>query len=91
MLFASTQHATAPFDPAAVCKDEKTLMGSYSVSVAIQQEGIDLVFEGYRSGELDLTQLISHRFSLDDAAEGIRLASNPQPDSMKIVIKPWRS
>ncbi len=88
MLFASTQHGTAPFDPAAVCMDEKTLMGSYSASVAIQQEGIDLVFEGYRSAKLDLTQLISHRFSLDDAADAIHLASNPQPDSMKIVFKP---
>ena len=88
MLFASTQHGTAPFDPAAVCMDEKTLMGSYSASVAIQQEGIDLVFEGYRSGKLDLTRLISHRFSLDDAAAAVHLASNPQPDSMKIVLKP---
>jgi L-iditol 2-dehydrogenase len=88
MLFASTQHGTAPFDPAAVCMDEKTLMGSYSASVAIQQEGIDLVFEGYRSGKLDLTKLISHRFSLDDAAEAIDLASHPKADSMKIVLKP---
>jgi L-iditol 2-dehydrogenase len=88
MLFASTQHGTAPFDPAAVCMDEKTLMGSYSASVAIQQEGIDLVFEGYRSGKLDLTKLISHRFNLEDAAEAVRLASNPQPGSMKIVLKP---
>jgi L-iditol 2-dehydrogenase len=88
MLFASTQHGTAPFDPAAVCMDEKTLMGSYSASVAIQQEGIDLVFEGYRSGKLDLTKLISHRFALSDAAEAIELASHPKADSMKIVLKP---
>ncbi|MDE1161849.1 MAG: zinc-dependent dehydrogenase [Acidobacteriaceae bacterium] len=88
MLFASTQHGEAPFDPAAVCMDEKTLMGSYSASVAIQQEGIDLVFEGYRSGKLDLTKLISHRFSLEDAAKAIDLASNPQPGSMKIFLKP---
>lgn len=88
MLFASTQHGSAAFDPAAVCMDEKTLMGSYSASVAIQQEGIDLVYEGYRSGKLDLTQLISHRFTLDEGAEAVHLASNPQPDSMKIVLKP---
>src|SRR6201996_8443953 len=88
MLFASTQHGEAPFDPAAVCMDEKTLMGSYSASVAIQQEGIDLVFEGYRSGKLDLTKLISHRFTLEDAPKGIDLASHPVADSMKIVIQP---
>jgi len=88
MLFASTQHGTAAFDPAAVCMDEKTLMGSYSASVEIQQEGIDLVFEGYRSGKLDLTKLISHRFGLEDAAVAIDLASHPVADSMKIVLKP---
>ena len=88
MLFASTQHGTATFDPAAVCMDEKTLMGSYSASVEIQKEGIDLVFEGYRSGKLDLTKLISHRFGLGDAAEAIDLASHPKADSMKIVLKP---
>jgi L-iditol 2-dehydrogenase len=88
MLFASTQHGTAGFDPAAVCMDEKTLMGSYSASVAIQQAGIDLVFAGYRDGTLDLTKLISHRFGLEECGAAIDLASNPKPDSMKIVIKP---
>ena len=88
MLFASTQHGVAEFDPAAVCMDEKTLMGSYSASVAIQQEGVDLVISGYRDGSLDLTGLISHRFSLEDCAAAIELASNPKPDSMKIVLKP---
>ena len=87
MLFASTQHGTAAFDPAAVCMDEKTLMGSYSASVAIQQEGIDLVFAGYRDGSLDLTKLISHRFSLEECAQAIDLASHPVASSMKIVFK----
>jgi L-iditol 2-dehydrogenase len=87
MLFASTQHGEAIFDPAAVCMDEKTLMGSYSASEAIQDEGVKLVFEGYRDG-FDLTKLISHRFSLEDAVKGIDLASHPQADSMKIVIQP---
>jgi L-iditol 2-dehydrogenase len=87
VLFAQTQHGEAPFDPAAVCKDEKTLMGSYSSSVALNEDVNRLVFEGYRKG-LDLTGLISHRFSLEDAVAAIDLASHPQPDSMKIVIQP---
>ncbi len=89
MLFASTQHGEAPFDPAAVCMDEKTLMGSYSASVAIQDDVTRMVFEGYRNG-FDLTRLISHRFSLEDAVAAIELASHPQPDSLKIVIQPER-
>jgi L-iditol 2-dehydrogenase len=88
MLFASTQHGEAPFDPAAVCMDEKTLMGSYSSSVAINDAVAELVFAGYRDGSFDLTKLISHRFSIEDAVKGIELASNPQADSLKIVIKP---
>ncbi|HEY0162552.1 MAG TPA: zinc-dependent dehydrogenase [Edaphobacter sp.] len=87
MLFAATQHGEAPFDPAAVCMDEKTLMGSYSASVAIQGDVTKLVLEGYSTG-FDLTQLISHRFSIEDSVAAIELASNPQPDSMKIVIQP---
>jgi L-iditol 2-dehydrogenase len=88
MLFASTQHGTTGFDPAAVCMDEKTLMGSYSASVAIQKEGVQLIFDGYRDGSLDLTRLISHRVRLEEAVAGIDLASHPQSNSMKIVIQP---
>jgi len=87
VLFAQTQRGEAPFDPAAVCMDEKTLMGSYSSSVSFNEDVNRLVFDGYRNG-LDLTNLISHRFSLEDAVAAIDLASHPQADSMKIVIQP---
>ena len=87
MLFAQTQHGEATFDPGAVCMDEKTLLGSYSASAAILGEVTDLVFGGYRNG-FDLTQLISHRFPLHQAAKAIEVASNPQADSMKIMIEP---
>ena len=88
MLFASTQHGETPFDPAAVCMDEKTLMGSYSSSVTINDEVARLVFEGYRDGSFDLTRLISHRFAMEEAVAAIDLASHPRADSMKIVIQP---
>jgi L-iditol 2-dehydrogenase len=87
VLFAQTQRGEAPFDPAAVCMDEKTLMGSYSSSVAFNEDVNRLVFDGYRTG-FNLTNLISHRFSLENAVEAIELASHPQPTSMKIVIQP---
>jgi len=86
LLFAATQHCEATFDPAAVCMDEKTLLGSYSSSFDIQDEVSRLVFDGYRNG-FDLTRLISHRFSLEDAVEAIHLASNPSASSMKIMIE----
>jgi L-iditol 2-dehydrogenase len=87
MLFAQTQHGDATFDPGAVCMDEKTLMGSYSSSFLIRDEVTSLVFDGYRNG-FDLTQLISHRFPLEQAVAAIEVASHPKADSMKIMIEP---
>lgn len=87
LLFAATQHGEAAVDPAAICMDEKSLVGSYSASVDIQDEAAQLVFDGYRRG-FDLTRLISHRYSLDDAVEAIHVASNPGPGSMKIFLEP---
>jgi L-iditol 2-dehydrogenase len=84
MLFAQTARGEATIDPAAVCVDEKTLMGSYSASVELQDESARLVFDR----EIDLAGLISHRFPLSEAVEALHLAANPQPDSMKVVIQP---
>lgn len=84
MLFAQTARGEATIDPAAVCVDEKTLMGSYSASVELQDESARLVF----SGEIDFAGLISHRFPLTEAVQALHLAANPQPGSMKIVIQP---
>lgn len=83
MLFAQTARGEASIDPAAVCVDEKTLLGSYSASVELQDESARLVF----NREIDLESLISHRFPISEAVEALHLASNPQPDSMKIVIQ----
>jgi L-iditol 2-dehydrogenase len=84
MLFAQTQRSEVTIDPAAVCVDEKTLLGSYSASVDLQEENVRLVF----SGEVDLSRLVSHRFPLHQAVEALHLASNPGPESMKVVIQP---
>jgi len=84
LLFAQTQHGEAVIDPAAVCVDEKTLVGSYSASVDLQQESVQFVM----GREMDLQRLISHRFSLDQSTQALDLAAHPQPSSMKIVIQP---
>src|ERR1700760_350551 len=87
LLFAQTQHGEAIIDPAAVCVDEKTLMGSYSASVDIQEESVNFVM----NREMDLERLISHRFPLTDAPQALELAAHPQPSSMKIMIQPGSS
>jgi L-iditol 2-dehydrogenase len=84
MLFAQTVRGEVAIDPAAICVDEKSLIGSYSASVDLQEESVQFVF----GRELDLRRLISHRFPLDEAIAALELAAHPQPDSMKIVIQP---
>ena len=87
LLFAQTQHSEAAFDPAAVCVDEKTLVGSYSASVDLQEESIRFVM----GREMDLERLVSHRFSLAESAQALDLAAHPQPSSMKVLIQPGKS
>ena len=87
LLFAQTVHGDATFDPGAVCVDEKTLLGSYSASVELQEDSVRFVM----SREMDLEGLISHRFPLSRSVEALNLAAHPQPDSMKIVIQPGSS
>ena len=84
LLFAQTQHGEATIDPAAGCVDEKSLLGSYSASVDLQDESARFVL----SREMDLERLISHRFPLAESVEALHLAAHPEPDSMKIVIQP---
>jgi L-iditol 2-dehydrogenase len=84
LLFAQTTHGEAVIDPAAVCVDEKTLLGSYSASVERQEESVRFVM----NREMDLERLITHRFPLLRSVEALELAAHPQPDSMKVVIQP---
>jgi L-iditol 2-dehydrogenase len=87
LLFAQTVRGEASIDPAAVCVDEKTLLGSYSASVELQEQSIRFVMDR----EMDMSRLISHRFPLTGSVEALHLAAHPQPDSMKIVIQPGSS
>jgi L-iditol 2-dehydrogenase len=84
LLFAQTVHGEAVVDPAAICVNEKTLLGSYSASVELQEESGRFVM----NREMELERLISHRFPLSGALEALELAAHPQPDSMKVVIQP---
>jgi L-iditol 2-dehydrogenase len=84
LLFAQTQHGEAVIDPAAICVDEKTLVGSYSASVDLQEESVRFVM----NGEMDLERLVSHRFPLPKSPQALDLAAHPQPSSMKIMIQP---
>ncbi len=87
LLFAQTQHGEAVIDPAAVCVEEKTLVGSYSASVDLQEESIRFVM----NRDMNFERLVSHRFPLRQCTEAIELAAHPQPSSMKVLIQPAAS
>jgi L-iditol 2-dehydrogenase len=87
LLFAQTQHGEAVIDPAAICVDEKALVGSYSASVDLQEESVHFVM----NQEMDLERLVSHRFPLSESRQALDLAAHPQPSSMKVLIQPGSS
>ncbi|MGC2324210.1 MAG: zinc-dependent dehydrogenase [Terriglobales bacterium] len=84
MLFAQTVRSEVGIDPAAICVDEKSLVGSYSASVDLQAAAVRFVL----GRELDLTRLITHRFPLSQAVEALQLAASPRADSLKVVVQP---
>jgi L-iditol 2-dehydrogenase len=72
------------FPAAAVGIEEKEILGSYSASVDWQDESARLVFEN----KTLLSELISHRFSLNAIEEAFEKVSQPTEDSLKVVVLP---
>jgi L-iditol 2-dehydrogenase len=69
-------------DLSTICADEKDLIGSYSSDFTLQTEVARLVF----SRKLDLRNLITHQFPMEQTAAAVALASSPTADSLKIVV-----
>ncbi|MEY4385048.1 MAG: hypothetical protein RLY20_331 [Verrucomicrobiota bacterium] len=83
LLFAHTKRgAETPVDLARICVDEVDLIGSYSADFTLQKQVAKLVF----SRQLDVRPLITHRFALADTAAAVELASNPTPESLKVLV-----
>ena len=72
------------FPAAAVGIEEKEILGSYSASVDWQDESARLVFEH----QCIVSELISHRFSLNAIGEAFEMASQPAENSLKVVVLP---
>jgi L-iditol 2-dehydrogenase len=71
-------------DLSRICVDEKDLLGSYSADFTLQREVARLVF----SRQLDVRDLITHRFPLKSTAKAVDLAAHPTPESLKIIVCP---
>ena len=87
LLFAQTSHKERlDLSGADVCVGERTIFGSYSASIDLQEESARLVF----SGELPVEQLLSHRVGLGEVQQGFALALHPDAQSLKIIVQPQR-
>lgn len=84
LLFAHTLRGhDTPLDLARVCVDEKALVGSYSADFTLQKEVARLVF----SRRLDVRDLVSHRFPLEQAIQAIATAAEPREETLKVVVE----
>ncbi len=72
------------FPAASVGVEEKEILGSYSAAIDRAGEAARLIF----TRQLPVRDLISHRFSLEDMDQALRLAARPVNDSLKVVIHP---
>jgi L-iditol 2-dehydrogenase len=85
LLFSHTRRGdVAALDLAAICVDEKDLIGSYSADFRLQNEVARLVF----SRKLDVRRLITHEFPLEQTAAAVELAAHPTIESLKVVVSP---
>ena len=85
LLFAQTSpEEILHLNSASFCVDEKTLLGSYSAAIDMQEEAAELVF----SGELPVSELITHRLGLSEIQEAVHLASSPSAHSLKVILYP---
>ncbi len=85
LLFAQTRlQDFIDVDAGEVCMLEKSLIGSYSSDITLQEEAADLIF----SRKVDVRTLISHQLPLEQINEAIDLASHPRGSSMKIMVVP---
>jgi L-iditol 2-dehydrogenase len=83
LVFSHTRRGQeTSLDLATICVDEKDLMGSYSSDFLLQAEVGRLVF----SRQLDVRQLVTHQFPLEQTADAVALAARPTPESLKTVV-----
>lgn len=85
LLFAQTRMAESlQVDAGAICMLEKNLTGSYSSDITLMDEAADLIF----SRKLNVRDLITHCFPLEEIGQALDLAQAPRDNSLKIMVKP---
>jgi L-iditol 2-dehydrogenase len=85
LLFAQTRMGDAiALDAGQVCALEKSVLGSYSADVDLQEEAAELVFDR----RIAIEPLITHRYPLTRIREALEIAARPRDGSLKIIVQP---
>lgn len=85
LLFAQTRLGDPlEVDAGAICMLEKELIGSYSSDITLQAEAAQLVFRR----AINVRDLITHCFSLEEIDTALRLAMAPRENSLKVMVRP---
>ena len=85
LLFAQTRlEDLITVDVGQICMLEKSLLGSYSSDITLQEKAAELIF----TRKVDVRPLLTHRFPLTQIAEAFALASHPTSHSLKVVVNP---
>jgi L-iditol 2-dehydrogenase len=83
LVFSATSPGEmAQVDLGQLALAEKQILTSYSASVDVQELAARLVFER----EINVRDLVTHRFPLAQAVEAVRVASQPVSGVLKVVI-----
>lgn len=87
LLFAQTSpREMVELEGAAICAQERTMLGCYSADIDLQNESARLVFDG----SLPVEDLISHGLPLNQIHSGIEMAMHPDSRVLKIIVQPQR-
>lgn len=83
VVFSATSPGeTAQVDLGRLTVGEKQILTSYSASVDVQDLAARLVFDR----EINVRDLVTHRFPLSRAVEAVQLASRPAPGVLKVLV-----
>ena len=81
-----------PYSPLAMSENYKeTIIGDHRIVTTLcpgGKERMRRLMEVIRQKRVDLTPLITHRFSLDEIGEGYRVFGERLEGVMKVAIKP---
>jgi L-iditol 2-dehydrogenase len=84
MVFAATAPGeVVDLDLGAVNPQEKDVLFSYSSSADIQELSARLVFER----QIQVRDLVTHRFPLEQSVRAIEVARKPSPGVLKVVVE----